>query len=72
MIYAALPLSFVLNPNRASDPNSRVSDEPIRYAFGLRENSPEGARIFDGLGSALREKRNHRVRRVAEQSDTPE
>ena len=72
MIYAALPLSFDLNPSRASDPNARVSDESIRYAFSLRENSPKGARVFDGLGSSLREKRNHRVRGVAKQCDAPE
>ena len=57
MIYAALPLSLDLNPGRASDANSRVSGESIWYAFSLRENTPKGARVFDGLGGALREER---------------
>jgi len=72
MIYAALPVSLDLNPSRASDPNLRVSDESIRYAFSLRENSPKGARVFDGLGGALREEWNHWVRCVAEQCDAAE
>jgi hypothetical protein len=72
MIYAALPLSFDLNPGRASDANSRVSGESIWYAFSLRENTPKGARVFDGLGGALREERNHWVRCVAEQCHAAE
>lgn len=67
MIYAALPLGFDLNPSRAPDPKSRVSGESIRYAFGSREHFLKGARVLDGLGGALREERNHRVRRVAKQ-----
>ena len=67
MICPAVFFCLDLNPSHASDPNSRVSDEFVRYALDLRENSSKDARVFDRLGRALREEGNHRVRCVAKQ-----